>query len=306
MQPPGGDGGLVLNTLLGVLGALAAAISYGIASVLQAVAARRTAPSVGLDPGLLVRLGSQLPYLAGLGLDLVGFLASLLALRRLPLFFVQSAIAGSVGVTAAVAVAVLGIRLQRRELAALAGLGIGLLLLAVSAQPDSGTPLPSPARWGLLAGVGLLVGYGVALARVPGTPGAAGLAVGAGLGFAGVGIAARTQVVPDPLWRLVADPLTWSIAGYGVLSVLLFGTALQRGSVTTASALTFSVETVVPAVVGLVLLGDRPRPGFAPVALTGFALTLAGALLLARYAEPGDPTRPEAPSDARVVAPPGA
>jgi drug/metabolite transporter (DMT)-like permease len=285
----GGSGDGVLSTLLGVLGALVAAVSYGVASVLQAVGARRTARGEGLRPGLLVQLGSQLPYVAGLGLDLVGFVASLAALRRLPLFFVQSAIAGSVGVTAVVAVVALGTRLRRRETAALAGLGLGLVLLAVTAQPEAAAPLPGEARWGLLGGVALLVGYGVVLARVAGTAGAHGLAVGAGLGFAAVGIAARTIAVPDPPWGLVGEPLTWAIAGYGFLAILLFGSALQRGSVTTASALTFAVETVVPAAVGITLLGDRPRPGSAPLAVAGFVLTLAGAVLLARFAEPEDP-----------------
>jgi drug/metabolite transporter (DMT)-like permease len=288
-----------MGSVLGILGALVAAVSYGIASVLQAVAARRTTRSEGFDPGLLVRLGGQLPYLAGLGLDLLGFVASLAALRRLPLFFVQSAIAGSVGVTAVVAVLVLGVRLQRRETAALAALGLGLVLLAVAARPESAAPLPAPARWGLLAGVLVLVGYGAAMARVAGTAGAAGLAVGAGLGFGGVGIAARTIAVPDPWWQLTTDPLGWAIVGYGVLAILLFGTALQRGSVTTASALTFAVETVVPAVIGIALLGDRPRPGYAPLALGGFLLTLGGAVLLARFAEPG---RPGEPADVPLVA----
>ncbi len=287
-----------LNTLFGVLGALVAAVSYGVASVLQAVAARRTTRSEGLHAGLLVRLGSQLPYLAGLGLDLVGFIASLAALRRLPLFFVQSAIAGSVGVTALVAMVALGTRLRGRETAALAGLALGLVLLAATALPEAATPLPPVAGWGLLAGVALLVGYGVVLARTPGTAGVAGLAVGAGLGFAGVGIAARTIAVPEPFWGLAADPLTWAILGYGVLSILLFGTALQRGSVTMTSALTFAVETVVPAAVGIAFLGDRPRPGFAPLAFAGFVLTLAGAVLLARFAEPADgpAPRPAAPA----------
>jgi hypothetical protein len=60
---------------------------------------------------------------------------------------------------------------------------------------------------------------------------------------------------------------------------------LQRGSVTTATAIAFAVETTVPAFVGLTLLGDRARPGFAPVAVVGFVLALAGCLSLARNAD---------------------
>ena len=86
---------------LGLVGALAAALCYGVASVLQAVAAARTSSGAAVDPRLLGRLLTQGPYLAGLGLDGVGFAASLLALRSLPLFLVESAVASSIGVTAA-------------------------------------------------------------------------------------------------------------------------------------------------------------------------------------------------------------
>ncbi|HEY6796413.1 MAG TPA: hypothetical protein VI248_17185 [Kineosporiaceae bacterium] len=275
-----------MTTLVGVLGALAAAVSYGVASVLQAVAARRAAGAGGLDPRLLGRLAQQVPYLVGLALDLVGFVASVLALRSLPLFFVQSAIAGSVGVTAVVAVLALGARLSGRETAALAGLGVGLVLLAVTARPEHAVPLPAAGRWALLAAVFVLVGYGVLGARMPDPLGAAALAIGAGLGFGGVGVAARTLAVPDQLWRLALDPSVWALCGYGATAILLFATALQRGAVTVVSALTFAVETVMPSALGVAFLGDRPRPGMAPLAAAGFVVTLAGAVLLARYAEP--------------------
>ena len=81
------------------------------------------------------------------------------------MFFVQSAIAGSVGVAALVAFAVLGVRPTQREAVALAGLGAGLALLAVAAQPETATSLSAPARRGVLAGVALLVGFGVLAGR---------------------------------------------------------------------------------------------------------------------------------------------
>jgi len=86
--------------VVGMACALFAALGYGSASVLQSVAARKAESSSGLDPRLFVRLAGSVPYVSGLGLDLGAFLASLVALRTLPLFFVQSAVAASVGVTA--------------------------------------------------------------------------------------------------------------------------------------------------------------------------------------------------------------
>ena len=52
------------------------------------------------------------------------------------------------------------------------------------------------------------------------------------------------------------------------------------------TAITFAVETVVPAVIGYLVLGDRARPGFLPVAVLGLLVTLGAAIALARYSEP--------------------
>src|SRR5450759_1268520 len=136
--------------LLGMTCALFAALGYGSASVLQSVAARKAESTPGLDPRLLGRLAGSAPYVSGLGLDLAAFVASLVALRTLPLFLVQSAVASSVGVTAIIA-ATIGVRLRGREIASLVILGTGLLLLASSAQPEQGTPLTLGVRWGLLS-----------------------------------------------------------------------------------------------------------------------------------------------------------
>jgi hypothetical protein len=92
--------------------------------------------------------------------------------------------------------------------------------------------------------------------------------------------------VPLPLWHVLADPGLWAIVALGVLGMLLFTTALQRGSVTSATAVTFGVETIVPAGLGLAFLGDTTRPGFALVAAAGFALTIAGTLALVTVPAP--------------------
>jgi drug/metabolite transporter (DMT)-like permease len=266
--------------VLGMVCALFAAVGYGTASVLQSVAARKADSSPGLDPRLLVRLARSLPYVSGLGLDLAAFVASLVALRTLPLFFVQSAVAASVGVTAVIAAAI-GVRLRGREIASLVVLGAGLLLLAASAQPDRGTPLTLGVRWGLLSCAVVMGAAGALVARGNGRSSAHALAVLAGLAFTVVAITARSLTVPSPLWHVLADPGLWAILALGALGMLLFTTALQRGSVTSATALTFAVETIVPAGIGLAFLGDSTRPGFALVAAVGFVLTIAGTLALA-------------------------
>jgi hypothetical protein len=270
---------------LGLLGALVTAVAYGVATVLQSVASRRVAVVDGFDPRLLVRLSRSMPYLIGLALDGVGFLAGVLALRTLPLFLVQAAIASSVGVTALVAAHWLRVRLGHREVAALWALGAGLVLLAVSARPEAATALAAAGQWAVLAGLlPLLLLIVVAGRWSPARAGVA-LAAAAGLGFGGVGIAARALEVPAVRWHLVASPLLWALAGYGVVAIYCYAAALQRGRVTVVAAITFGVETVVPALIGLALLGDRARPGFGPVAASGFVVTVGAALALARLAE---------------------
>ena len=273
--------------VLGLIAALAAAVTYGVATVMQAVATRRVATTDGFDPRLMVRLAHSLPYLASLALDAAGFAAAVLALRSLPLFLVQAAIAASVGVTALVAARWLHVRLDRREVGALWALGAGLVLLAVSARPDDPVGLSTAGQWLVLAGLAPLVVLVAAAGRWTPSRAASGLAVAAGLGFGGVGIAARVIEVPDPWWHLAASPVLWAIVGYGALSLYCYAAALQRGQVTSVAAVTFAVETVVPALVGLTLLGDRARDGFAPVAAAGFVVTLGASIALARHAEVG-------------------
>lgn len=275
---------------VGLLLAAGAAFSYGVGSVMQAIGASRTAAAVVLDPRLLARLAGQFPYVAGLGLDAVGFVFQVLALRTLPLFLVQSVVAASVGVTAVVATVVLRTRLRRAEAVALLTLLLGLVLLAIAAEPGRATALSRAESWLLLASVGVLALAATIVARWP-RRSAVGLAALAGAGFGGVGIVGRALPVPKPLWQVVGEPAGWALAAFGVLAVLLFATALQRGTVTVVSAVMVAVETVVPAIVGLGVLGDATRPGIgAPLAAGGFAITLIAAVALAPYAEPTAPS----------------
>jgi len=266
--------------------AVVAALSYGIGSVMQAAAARKAEARANLDPMLLVRLVGELPYVGGLALDLLGFVASVVALRTLPLFVVQSAIAASVGVTAIAASVAFGVRLLRYERVALVMLMFGFALLAVSARPEHAASIGAAGKWILVGGVVVVAAAGIFSAGLDDRKAGIALALGAGLAWAGTGIAARVLQIPSHTSRLLIDPVALCLVAYGVLGVLLFATALQRGSVTAAAALVFTVETVVPSLLGVVFLGDRARAGFAPIALLGFVATLGASVALARRSEP--------------------
>jgi drug/metabolite transporter (DMT)-like permease len=276
--------------VLALICAFVANVSYGIGTILQTVGARRATSSQHLDVMLFARLGRQLPYLAGLALDGVGFIASVVALRRLPLFVVQSAIAGSIGVTALAAVIVFGFRLRASDIVAIVVLLVGLALLALSAGTQQVAHLSHLGGELLLVGVVVVALAGAGAARLPDPGGGIAIAACAGLGFTGTAIAARTLHIPHHFgphhfWRLAAQPIAIALVLYGVLAMLLFATALQRGSITATSAVTFAVETIVPSIIGLAALGDRTRPNFQLVAVIGFGFTVGASLMLARYSE---------------------
>ena len=271
--------------VLGLAAALVAATCYGVASVLQAMATAGTEGEAGIDVVLLVRLVGRWRYVAGLGLDALGFLAAIVALQRLPLFVVESATAGSVGVTALGAHRFLGVRLGRGEHRALAALAVGLVVLGVAGRPGHARHLGEPGPL-LLVGVALVLGVvAVLVARSPRWAGL-GLAAVSGASFAAVAIASRAFEVPHPLTGVLGDPLAYAIVLNGGSGILLYASALQRGSVTTVAAVSLAVQTVLPTAIGLAFLGDHARTGFLPVAVVGFLLTLGAALELARHAAP--------------------
>src|SRR5260370_42692924 len=124
--------------LVSLVAALTSALCYGIAAVMQAMAVRtasnRTAAVAGeagqgVDPGLLVRMLRQGLFLASIAIDLLGFIAQLVALRRLPLFAVQAIMASNLAVTAVFAAWLMKVGLQLREGLAVAGAVAGVALL---------------------------------------------------------------------------------------------------------------------------------------------------------------------------------
>ena len=265
----------------GALAALVSALCYGVASVLQAKAARVDPAGTGRP---LLRLLVRLPFVAGLLLDLAGFAAQFAALRVAPVFLVQAAQAASLAVTAAVATVVLHIRLSARDWIAVGTVCAGLAALGLSAGPESAGATGLTFRAGLVVAVLLLAGAGLAAARLAEPAGSAAFGLVAGLGFGVVAVSARalTSVTPS---RLLTDPATYALVVGGVIAFLFYARGLQRGLVTAVTAATVAGETLLPAVVGIIAFGDHTRPGTVPLAFAGFAATLTGAALLTRFGE---------------------
>jgi drug/metabolite transporter (DMT)-like permease len=279
--------------LASLIAAVLAPLFYGVASAMQAVAVRaasRPPAEAGsgafaaVDPGLVVRMFGQWRFVASLGLDVLGFIAQLVALHRLPLFAVQAMIAANLAVTAVCASWLIGAVLGWREWLAVGGVIVGVGLLGTSAGAQGAATVGNTFKLALIvavAGIGLI---GLAVARMSGMARTPLLGATAGLGYGVLAVAARVLTGFSPA-TLVRDPAAYALAAAGIVSFLFYASALEGGSVTVAVAAVVLVETVPPAAVGILLLDDQTRHGLAAVAIAGFVLAVISAVLLARFGQ---------------------
>ncbi|GAA4539473.1 hypothetical protein [Streptomyces collinus] len=265
--------------------ALGAAVCFGTATVLQAIAARSAAATgPGGDVALLWRALRQWRYLAGLALDGLGFVLQILALRSVPIYAVGAALAASLAVTAVVAARLLKVRLSRVEWAAVAVVCAGLALLGLAAGAEGDEEGPAWLKWAMLGAAAGVLLLGAVAGRLPERGRALTLGLGAGLGFGVVEVSVRL-IDGFSAGELFPNPATYALLLGGGAAFLLLTSALQRGSVTTATAGLVLGETVAPALIGVVWLGDRTRPGLGWLAIAGFAVAVTGALALSRFGE---------------------
>ncbi|MEV0804862.1 hypothetical protein [Micromonospora sp. NPDC050200] len=269
---------------LGFLLAFLAAMCSATAAIVQSIGARRVAASERLDPRLLWRLLRSGPYAAGLALDGAASGFSFTALRTVPVFAVQAFGAANLSLVALMAMLVLHVRLTARDWLAIGGVVGGLLLLLISAGTGPPAEVTAGAGWWLLGAVlALAVGayLGSPRMRRPALPGLL-----AGLSFGSAAVGARLLGRAGGPTELLASPASYAVVFAGLTGVLLYATALQRGSVTVASASAIVGQTVAPSAAGWLLLGDFIRPGAEALAGLGFVLAVTGAIALARHAEP--------------------
>ncbi|MFJ9544580.1 DMT family protein [Streptomyces erythrochromogenes] len=271
--------------------ALGAAVCFGTASVLQAVATRAVEPGSGsgVDAALLLRAARQWRYVLGLGLDGAGFVLQIIALRHVPIYVVGAALAASLAVTAVVASRLMAVRLSRAEWGAVGVVCLGLLMLGLSAGEEGSGTGSLALKLGLLGVAVLVLLVGTVAGGLPDGPRALVLGLGSGTGFGVVEVSVR---LIDSVWDF-ANPALYALLLGGAAGFLLLTSALARGSVTVATAGLVLGETIGPAVVGVVWLGDRTREGLTWLAVTGFAVAVAGSLALSRFGEPKAPTGPE-------------
>lgn len=281
--------------LVSLVAALVAALCYGVGAVMQAIAVRASSrrpvlEAAGVagrvDPGLLLRMLRQWPFLLSLLIDLTGFVCQLVALRRLPLFEVQVIIASNLAVTAVFASWLMHIVLSWREWIAVAAVVTGVGMLGSSAGGQGAANVGVDFRLALIAALAAITVAGVAAGRLPSRIRTPMLGAIAGLGYGVLAVCARILPGFSP-HQLIRSPAAYTLVAAGIISFMFYASALESGSVTVATAAVILAETVPPAIVGVLLLGDTTRPGMTGLAIAGFILALLSAIALARFGAAG-------------------
>lgn len=277
--------------MLGIVIAVIGSLAFAGAAVLQSMGADRTtrklarqdpaesgceAPTPTSHPSLKSTLLTMAttPFLIGLVLDVIGFGATIVSARLIPLFLSQSIIAARLVVTALLAWVVLKVALRLRDWIAGTVVIAALVLLAVGAGAE-GHDNHTWMHWTVLGAGFVLFALGMGLTRVVRRHIAATTGLVAGVLFGIMAIASRILygVSPFDPAALLTDPALYALVFTGVSGFYLFIVALQTGSVNGAAAALVVGETVVPGAVGILLLGDQIAPGWDVV--TGLAFTAA-------------------------------
>lgn len=265
--------------LIGILFALTAMILNSAGALLAGEAARKVTKSrpIAVQP----------LYIGGLLVDLIAWLCSAAALRALPVFAVQAIIGGSIAITAVLGARRIGARLDVTTRFGVAACLIGLVLVASSAGERHTVVSSNLVDIVLIAAV--LV-FGVLVLVLRQFRHAWPLAALAGVGFGGSALAVRAahvEITADfsPA-ALLAQPALYLVAGFWVVGILAYTAAIGRGEIGPITAVFIVTQVVVPGLVGIVLLGDPVREGFAWVFVIGLAIAVAGVVIVARRPPP--------------------
>ncbi|BCJ40923.1 hypothetical protein GCM10010168_47770 [Actinoplanes ianthinogenes] len=258
--------------------AIFGSLCYAAGSILQAIGARRSTSAVST-------LGHPL-YLVGIALDMTAWFGSMIALRELAVYLVESVLAGSLAITAFAAWLFLGSRLRRRDVVAIV-ITIGALAgLALSAGQQQVVAASLGLRIGFCVALVVVLVLGWAATKV-GSPGLIASIGGLSVGAAALG--GRALHLPDDqmttvgsaLLTIFSEPLTYVLLVFAANGMVMYANALQRGEVGRVTAVHWTGEVIAPSVIALTILGDTVRPGWEPVALAAALITVACAVVLA-------------------------
>jgi hypothetical protein len=244
----------------------------------------------------LALLFSDLRWLSGFLVGILGWMLYVVALAFGPLSLVQAASAGGIGILALLVWHSGGLSLTRREWI---GVGIsigGLFVLGLSLIGGRGSvPMGNHGSWPAI--VAWIAVSGAVAAAFAGPAGriiaaGAGLGIGAGLLYSAADIATKAAVAGG--WWLLFVPAVLAASG---LAFVFLQLGFQRGKALATAGVSTLFTNAVPIAAGMVLFHEPLPPGVRGVArLLAFVAVVGGALLLTRPEQRDDERRDRGPT----------
>jgi len=246
---------------------------YSVASKVAALSLRRPVAS------LRSLLGNH-RWLAGIGLEAVGWLLYVAALALAPLSLVQATAAGGIGILAIMISRFTHVRLTTKERIGVLVSVMGLALLGVSLLGEHGNGSAAGYLWvgvWLIASASIAVVCAGLLGRVIGGGPAWGIA--AGILFA-AGDVSTKMAVAGGLGKIIVFSVCLIV--FYVVGTVVLQAGFQRGGALTTVGLATLITNALPIAAGMTVFREQLPVGWAGVArVVAFAAVVAGAVLLA-------------------------
>jgi drug/metabolite transporter (DMT)-like permease len=240
---------------------IGAAASFAVANVAQMRAARRPETTRTLDPHLLVRLGTDPLWLAGLGASIVGFALEATALAVAPVVLVQPLIVAELLFALPLAAAVGGRRLGRREWAGAVLVTLGLIAFVVIVRPTDSAASASWRTWLLIVCViaGLVALLLYAAERRDGVKQTSAFAAAAGvsLGLLSVLTKMTMRDFGNRGLGAFATLAPWAVITVGIIGLWLAQTAFRSGPLAVSLPLIDVGEPLVASLVAAMVFGEQ-------------------------------------------------
>ena len=271
---------------IAIIAALLAGMFFALGGVLQQRVASTRPEEEELSPRLIVQLGRQPVWLAGIGSAVLSYVFQAVALNFAPLAVVQPIIVTELLFAIPISVRLHDMKLRRRDWLGVVAVAGGIAAAIAAGSPSEGHPVQPILQWvPVLAIVIALTGGAVYIGRrISGPVRASLLALAAAvtMGTESGLMAAATSHFAHGIGEGFTSWEVYAMATTSIVGLLLIQSAFQAGPLASSMPVVDAVEPLVAIGIGLALFGETvsTQPLHLGIAVAGLGAMVAGIILL--------------------------
>jgi drug/metabolite transporter (DMT)-like permease len=259
--------------------ALAAAMNFAVAAVLQQESTLTVHEDKSLSFGLLIELFSRRKWLFGGVCLLCGFGLQALALAFGPIAVVQPIVVTELAFAIPIGILRRHRRAGSQEWAGIAAVMVGISVFILAAAPGSGIQNPPTRDWLLslipVAGVSAALVLAGSTRRGPTRAMFLGSAAGISFGILSVLTKAVTHLLSRDVSRAFTTWQVYVTIGVGIVALVVSQSAYQAGPLAWSMPFVGVLEPLVAVIIGDTVLGEQIRLSEAQFAMELVAAVVA-------------------------------